>query len=106
MGIDIGSRTIKTAAFKDGILIDYQVAESGFDPHHQSLEMIRKYKPRRIVATGYGRHLAQKHFAGMSLPRSRRMPWGPVIFSRIAGQSWMWAVRIPRSFRSMKAARS
>lgn len=63
VGIDIGSRTIKTAAFKDGKLIDHQVAESGFDPHRQSLEMIKKYHPKRIVATGYGRHLAQKHFA-------------------------------------------
>ncbi len=64
VGIDIGSRTIKTAAIRDGKLIDYQVAESGFDPHRQSLEMIKRYRPKRIVATGYGRHLAQKHFAG------------------------------------------
>lgn len=63
VGIDIGSRTIKTAAVEEGRLIDYQVRESGFDPHRQSLEMIKKYSPRRIVATGYGRHLAQKHFA-------------------------------------------
>jgi predicted CoA-substrate-specific enzyme activase len=63
VGIDIGSRTIKTAALIDGKLHDYQVSESGFDPHRQTLDMIRKYKPQRIVATGYGRHLAQKHFA-------------------------------------------
>jgi predicted CoA-substrate-specific enzyme activase len=64
VGIDIGSRTIKTAALEAGKLVDYQVRESGFDPHKQSLEMIGKYRTRRIVATGYGRHLAQKHFAG------------------------------------------
>jgi predicted CoA-substrate-specific enzyme activase len=63
VGIDIGSRTIKSAAISDGKLIDYQVRESGFDPHKQSLEMIKKYSPKRIVATGYGRHLAQKQFA-------------------------------------------
>jgi predicted CoA-substrate-specific enzyme activase len=63
VGIDIGSRTIKTAALIDGKLQDYQVSESGFDLHRQSLDMISKYKPQRIVATGYGRHLAQKHFA-------------------------------------------
>jgi predicted CoA-substrate-specific enzyme activase len=63
IGIDIGSRTIKTAALIDGKLQDYQVSESGFDLHRQSLDMISKYKPQRIVATGYGRHLAQKHFA-------------------------------------------
>jgi predicted CoA-substrate-specific enzyme activase len=63
VGIDIGSRTIKAAALSHGKLVDYQVRESGFDPHKQSLEMIKKYSPRRIVATGYGRHLAQKQFA-------------------------------------------
>lgn len=63
VGIDIGSRTIKVASVKDNRLIDYQISESGFDPHRQSLEMIRKYNPAKIVATGYGRHLARRHFA-------------------------------------------
>jgi predicted CoA-substrate-specific enzyme activase len=63
VGVDIGSRTIKEVAVRDGKLQDYQVRESGFNPHQQSLEMVRKYHPARIVATGYGRHLAQKHFA-------------------------------------------
>lgn len=63
IGIDLGSRTIKVAAVEDGCLVDYQIAESGFDPHGQALTMIRKYNPEKIVATGYGRHLAQKHFA-------------------------------------------
>jgi len=62
-GIDIGSRTIKAVSLKGGRLVDYQVAESGFDPRRQSLQMIKKYHPDRIVATGYGRHLAKKHFA-------------------------------------------
>ncbi|MFZ5998169.1 MAG: acyl-CoA dehydratase activase [Nitrospirota bacterium] len=63
VGIDLGSRTIKAAALEKGRLQDCQIAESGFDPHRQSLEMIKKYHPKKIVATGYGRHLAQKHFA-------------------------------------------
>ena len=63
VGIDIGSRTIKAASVKNGRLIDYQIAESGFEPHRLSLEMIKKYHPKRIVATGYGRHLAKQHFA-------------------------------------------
>lgn len=63
VGIDLGSRTIKAAAIKDRQLLDYQIAESGFNPHIQSLEIIKKYNPYRIVATGYGRHLAQRHFA-------------------------------------------
>jgi predicted CoA-substrate-specific enzyme activase len=63
IGLDLGSRTIKVAAVQDGKIIDHQIAESGFDPHGQSLKMIKEYKPEKIVATGYGRHLAQKHFA-------------------------------------------
>ncbi len=63
VGIDLGSRTIKVAAVKDSRLIDSLISESGFDPHRQSLEMVKRYHPTRIVATGYGRHLAKKHFA-------------------------------------------
>jgi len=64
VGIDIGSRTIKAAALKNGKLHAYQIAASGFDPHRQALEMVKQYHPTKIIATGYGRHLAQKHFAG------------------------------------------
>ena len=63
VGVDLGSRTIKVAVVKDGQMIEHHIAESGFDPHGQSLEMINQYKYQKIVATGYGRHLAQKHFA-------------------------------------------
>jgi len=63
VGIDLGSRTIKVAVVKDGQMIECHIAESGFDPYGQSLEMISRYKSQKIVATGYGRHLAQKHFA-------------------------------------------
>ena len=63
IGIDLGSRTIKLAAVRDGVLVDQQLAESGFDPYGQSLAMLSRYTPSRIVATGYGRHLAREHFA-------------------------------------------
>ncbi len=63
VGVDLGSRTIKVAAVEDGRLVESAVSESGFDPHHQSLELVKKYHPTRIIATGYGRHLAKRHFA-------------------------------------------
>ena len=63
VGVDLGSRTVKIAALQDGRLINHQIRESGFDPHRQSLEMMAGLAPVRVVATGYGRHLAQKHFA-------------------------------------------
>jgi len=62
-GVDIGSRSIKTAILKEGRLFEYRLAECGFDPHWQSLEMLREYQPEKIVSTGYGRHLAKRFFA-------------------------------------------
>ena len=63
VGVDLGSRTIKVAAVEGSRLVDFKIAESGYDPHRQSLEMIKGYHPARIIATGYGRHLAKRHFA-------------------------------------------
>ncbi|MBU1738321.1 MAG: 3-hydroxyacyl-ACP dehydratase [Proteobacteria bacterium] len=63
IGIDLGSRTIKVVAFRDGELVDQQLVESGFDPYEQALTMIGRYGAKKIVATGYGRHLAKEHFA-------------------------------------------
>lgn len=63
LGIDLGSRTIKLAVVQDGKLVDYEVVESSFEPHRQAQAMITKYEPQVVAATGYGRHLAQRHFA-------------------------------------------
>lgn len=63
VGIDLGSRTIKVAAMVDGDLQTFHVEESSFDPHQQAVKMINGYTPDKIIATGYGRHLAHKHFA-------------------------------------------
>lgn len=63
LGIDLGSRTIKVAALKDGVLVDYSVVESGFEPHLQARKLLARFTPLRVIATGYGRRLAQKHFA-------------------------------------------
>lgn len=63
LGIDLGSRTIKVAAIQNGVLRDWQLVESGFDPHAQALTLLDKYMPTQVTATGYGRHLARKHFA-------------------------------------------
>ena len=63
IGIDLGSRAIKMAVFRDGELIGKEVVESSFEPHKQAAEMVSRYNSSQVVATGYGRHLAQKHFA-------------------------------------------
>lgn len=63
IGIDLGSRAIKMVVFRDGELIGKEVVESSFEPHKQAAEMVSRYNSSQVVATGYGRHLAQKHFA-------------------------------------------
>ncbi len=64
VGIDLGSRAIKLAVFREGQLVEHAVVESSFEPHRQAMDLVARYEPSRVVATGYGRHLAQKHFAG------------------------------------------
>ena len=61
VGIDLGSRTIKTVALKGGALLQRRVEESGFEPHRQALQMLSDHPQARVVATGYGRHLMQQH---------------------------------------------
>ncbi|MFO7982540.1 MAG: acyl-CoA dehydratase activase [Desulfuromonadales bacterium] len=63
IGIDLGSRAIKMVVFHDGVLVGKEVAESSFKPHKQAADMVSRYPSSCVVATGYGRHLAQKHFA-------------------------------------------
>jgi len=51
------------AVLYKGELVDSKVIESSFEPHKQAAEMVSHYRSTPVVATGYGRHLAQKHFA-------------------------------------------
>ena len=80
VGIDLGSRTIKVAAVEDGKLVDSRIAESGYEPHLQALAMVKPYHPERIVATGYGRHLAQRHFAQETITEIRAHALGARYF--------------------------
>ncbi len=63
VGVDLGSRTVKLAAWDGKRLVDYQIAESGFEPHCQAERMLGRYRAKTVVATGYGRHLAADRFA-------------------------------------------
>jgi predicted CoA-substrate-specific enzyme activase len=63
LGIDIGSRTIKVALIERDKIIDYKVEDTGIDFLKKSREMLKGYKPYRVVATGYGRNLAKGDYA-------------------------------------------
>jgi len=60
-GIDIGSRTIKFVAIEDSEVSDFCIIDTGIDPLANSKKILNDYKFDTIVATGYGRHLAQVH---------------------------------------------
>jgi predicted CoA-substrate-specific enzyme activase len=63
IGVDLGSRTVKMAVWDGERLVEHQIAASGFEPHRQAEKMIAGYRAKKVVATGYGRHLAAEHFA-------------------------------------------
>lgn len=63
VGVDLGSRTIKLVGVSEGRVLKADVVESGFEPHRQALDLLKGCRPAGVVATGYGRHLAAKHFA-------------------------------------------
>ncbi|MDI6815767.1 MAG: acyl-CoA dehydratase activase [Actinomycetota bacterium] len=63
VGIDIGSRSIKVVALNGEGIADYNIVDTGFNPHERSLELIKPYNAQKIVATGYGRHFAREDFA-------------------------------------------
>ena len=63
IGVDLGSRTVKMAVWDGECLVDHRIVESGFEPHRQAEKMIADFHADRVVATGYGRHLAAEHFA-------------------------------------------
>lgn len=67
VGIDIGSRTIKVAALVDGRIVEERIEPSGFDPGGQAASMIAGWKAEKVVATGYGRHLAVRLFGGEAI---------------------------------------
>jgi len=63
LGLDLGSRTVKLAVVRGGELLSAQVVESSFEPHQQAQQLLKDFAGLPVVATGYGRHLAQRHFA-------------------------------------------
>lgn len=62
VGIDIGSRTIKLVILDNNSLVNHQIIDTGTDPLKNTERLLKEYHYDKIVATGYGRYLAQKHF--------------------------------------------
>jgi predicted CoA-substrate-specific enzyme activase len=62
-GVDLGSRTTKVVILEGHNLVAFRITDTGPDMTARALALIEGYQPARIVATGYGRHLAAAQFA-------------------------------------------
>jgi len=61
-GIDIGSRTIKVVAVEEGKVVSSLRADTTHDLLSTCALMLREVEFERLVATGYGRNLAEIEF--------------------------------------------
>jgi len=66
-GIDIGSRSIELVLRKDGETAGCRRLPTTFDPVSQCRKLLADERPRRIVATGYGRELVAGLASDMGL---------------------------------------
>jgi predicted CoA-substrate-specific enzyme activase len=67
VGLDIGSRSIELALLEGGRLVDWAKAPTTFDPLAQCRRLLRDVKAVKLVATGYGRKLAQEHLQDLKV---------------------------------------
>jgi len=64
LGLDIGSRSVDAVWLEDGRLVDWAVADSGFDPGSAAAVFVDRGAHDAVVSTGYGRHGARERFGG------------------------------------------
>ena len=62
-GLDIGSRSIELVVLEDKKIIVKKQAESGFDPLAQARKLLEGVEHNHMVATGYGRSLAEVYLS-------------------------------------------
>lgn len=62
-GLDIGSRTIALVELDAGEVVFCEIRDTTHDPLQQCLDLLDGRSPDRLIATGYGRHLARANFA-------------------------------------------
>jgi predicted CoA-substrate-specific enzyme activase len=67
LGLDIGSRSVDAVWVEDGRIVDFAVADSGFDPGSAAAVFVDRNAHDAIVSTGYGRHGARERFGGTAV---------------------------------------
>lgn len=71
LGIDLGSRMTKIVRLEDGRVAEAQEFETGHDPLARVVEALRRHRADTVVATGYGRRLAQGHVPCLAVTEIR-----------------------------------
>jgi (R)-2-hydroxyacyl-CoA dehydratese activating ATPase len=61
-GIDIGSRTIEIVITENSHIVEFQQADTGYNPLEQVNSLLRGLSYDKLMATGYGRHLVEIAF--------------------------------------------
>ncbi|MDI6843286.1 MAG: acyl-CoA dehydratase activase [Anaerosomatales bacterium] len=64
LGLDIGSRSVDAVWVEGGRVVDWAIADSGFDPQSVAATFVERGQHDVLVATGYGRHAAVQRFGG------------------------------------------
>ena len=77
-GIDIGSRTVKLVAVKDGEITVARKANNTFDPVAVGRELLDGVKYDYLTATGYGRHIFKQHFDCLVISEIKAFATGAV----------------------------
>jgi len=67
LGLDIGSRSVDAVWVDDCRIVDWSVADSGFDPGSAAATFVERGAHDVIVSTGYGRHAARERFGGTAV---------------------------------------
>ena len=75
-GLDIGSRTIALVEMDNGSMVRGEVVETTFDPLEQCRLLLEHRDFDILVATGYGRHLAQANFADRTITEIKAFALG------------------------------
>ena len=67
LGLDIGSRSVDAVWLDGDTIVDWAVADSGFDPGSAAAAFVERGAHDAIVSTGYGRHAAKERFGGSAV---------------------------------------
>ena len=66
-GLDIGSRSVKLVVLRGEEIVHTAIADTGYDPRGVAKGLLDQAEWDRVLATGYGRNMAQLHFQAPSV---------------------------------------